>query len=300
MPAICRRSGPAARFGFRCWRWLRSRPGPAQSPRNPPLRLSRAQQQPRPPRRRSPRRSKNSSLDARALLPVADRRDPAARGRPRHRLPADARRGAPRQGREALQARDRHRAAGPRRRPGAGRRHRLAPGVAGFAGCAALPGAAAGRPQPPRRCRGTARRSCCAPRRGESLPRADRSRAAVPVAQPRPAGGRRACSTMSSSPMPRTRRRARRRWSLSGAPGWRRPSPARRSISPRKASAADPAAEGPALLALDMLPATPEAEAIVRTQLAAQPVEHRRSGSSTSAPWRRRSGSPRPRPSCGP
>ena len=39
----------------------------------------------------------------------------------------------------------------------------------------------------------------------------------------------------------------------------------------RRASAADTAAEGPALLALDMLPATPAAEAIVTAQLAAKP-----------------------------
>lgn len=39
----------------------------------------------------------------------------------------------------------------------------------------------------------------------------------------------------------------------------------------RRANAADPTAEGPALLALDMLPATPAAEAIVAAQLAAKP-----------------------------
>ena len=39
----------------------------------------------------------------------------------------------------------------------------------------------------------------------------------------------------------------------------------------RRASEADPGAEGAALLALDMLPATPEAEAIVKRQLAAGP-----------------------------
>jgi Flp pilus assembly protein TadD len=39
-----------------------------------------------------------------------------------------------------------------------------------------------------------------------------------------------------------------------------------------RANAADPAAEGPAFLALDMLPATPAAEAIVTTQLAARPA----------------------------
>jgi tetratricopeptide (TPR) repeat protein len=39
----------------------------------------------------------------------------------------------------------------------------------------------------------------------------------------------------------------------------------------QRASAADPASEGAAFLALDMLPATPEAEAIVKRQLAAQP-----------------------------
>jgi tetratricopeptide (TPR) repeat protein len=38
----------------------------------------------------------------------------------------------------------------------------------------------------------------------------------------------------------------------------------------QRASDADPAAEGPALLALDMLPATPDAEAIVKRQLAAR------------------------------
>jgi len=39
----------------------------------------------------------------------------------------------------------------------------------------------------------------------------------------------------------------------------------------QRASAADPGSEGVALLALDMLPATPEAEAIVKSQLAARP-----------------------------
>ena len=39
----------------------------------------------------------------------------------------------------------------------------------------------------------------------------------------------------------------------------------------RRASDADPGAEGPALLALDLLPATPEAEAIVKRQLAGAP-----------------------------
>jgi tetratricopeptide (TPR) repeat protein len=39
----------------------------------------------------------------------------------------------------------------------------------------------------------------------------------------------------------------------------------------RRASDADPAAEGPAFLALDMLPATPDAEALVKRQLAARP-----------------------------
>ncbi len=39
----------------------------------------------------------------------------------------------------------------------------------------------------------------------------------------------------------------------------------------QRASDADPASEGAAFLALDMLPATPEAEAIVKRQLAAQP-----------------------------
>ena len=38
-----------------------------------------------------------------------------------------------------------------------------------------------------------------------------------------------------------------------------------------RANAADPGAEGPALLALDMLPATPAAEAVVTAQLAARP-----------------------------
>jgi tetratricopeptide (TPR) repeat protein len=40
----------------------------------------------------------------------------------------------------------------------------------------------------------------------------------------------------------------------------------------RDASAADPMAEGPALLALDMLPATPAAEAVVTTHLASKPA----------------------------
>ncbi|MEP6740343.1 MAG: tetratricopeptide repeat protein [Caldimonas sp.] len=40
----------------------------------------------------------------------------------------------------------------------------------------------------------------------------------------------------------------------------------------RAANAADPGAESPALLALDMLPATPTAESIVTTQLAAKPA----------------------------
>ena len=40
----------------------------------------------------------------------------------------------------------------------------------------------------------------------------------------------------------------------------------------KAASAADPAADGPAFLALDMLPATPAAEAIVTTHLAAKPA----------------------------
>jgi tetratricopeptide (TPR) repeat protein len=48
--------------------------------------------------------------------------------------------------------------------------------------------------------------------------------------------------------------------------------PAKALAFARRASDADPAAEGPAFLALDMLPATPEAEAIVKRQLAARPA----------------------------
>ena len=47
--------------------------------------------------------------------------------------------------------------------------------------------------------------------------------------------------------------------------------PAKALAFAQRASAADPASEGAAFLALDMLPATPEAEAIVKRQLAAQP-----------------------------
>jgi predicted Zn-dependent protease len=47
--------------------------------------------------------------------------------------------------------------------------------------------------------------------------------------------------------------------------------PAKALAFARRASDADPGAEGTAFLALDMLPATPEAEALVKRQLAARP-----------------------------
>jgi hypothetical protein len=59
--------------------------------------------------------------------------------------------------------------------------------------------------------------------------------------------------------------------SPAGAPGSRPATRPRRSTS-RRASEADPASEGAAFLALDLLPGTPDAEAIVKRQLAARPA----------------------------
>ena len=85
-----------------------------------------------PRRRRRGRRSRRRAgreLGPRraALLSAAARRDRAARRRGRHRLPADARRRTAHQGRAAVPARHRDRAAGARRRPGA--RRRASPGA---------------------------------------------------------------------------------------------------------------------------------------------------------------------------
>ncbi len=49
------------------------------------------------------------------------------------------------------------------------------------------------------------------------------------------------------------------------------PDPAKALVFAQRAATANPAADGPTLLALDLLPAAPEAEAIVKTRLAATP-----------------------------
>ena len=101
------------------------------------------------PRQPAAGREQGRELEPRraALLSAAARRDRAARRPGRHRLPADARRGEALEGRAAVQARDRDRAAVPRRRAGVGGRGRVAPGVARFAGRDALPDPAARRAQ---------------------------------------------------------------------------------------------------------------------------------------------------------
>ena len=70
---------------------------------------------------------------------------------------------------------------------------------------------------------------------------------------------------MPTPPTPRRRRR-----SPSDAPGSSAGDSAKALAFAQRASEADPAAEGAALLALDLLPGTPEAEAIVKRQLAAR------------------------------
>ena len=158
-----------------------------------------------------------------AVLPVADRRDRAARRRGRQRLRGAARRRAAHARRAAVPPRHRHRAAGARRRPGAGRHAGLARGAARVAGCAALqvqillcaePHAASR----PSRCARCSRGTPAAER-----PRADRRAAALPARAPtdkrqaadRARGGAAALRR-------RRRRRARPRGWRWAAPGWPR------------------------------------------------------------------------------
>ena len=159
---------------------------------------------------------------------------------------------------------------------------------------AALPGPVAGRAESHRRGRRAARRRCCARRRAAERP-------ALIAALPRFLGrgtDRAATAALLEQALqpyadaPDTRRR--RRSSPSAAAGSPRPTGRRRSPTRRRAhDARTRRADGPALLALDMLPATPEAEAIVKAQLAATPADAGGCACSTCAPWPARSATPR-------
>ena len=145
----------------------------------------------------------------------------------------------------------------------------LAPGAARFARRAALPDPVAGRPQSHRRGRRAARAAAAAHAAADAAG-GDRGGAALPRPRHRPqrdrgAGRTRAAAVSSMRPTPR-----RRRWSRSAAPGSPPATRAKALDFARRASDADPAPKARAFLALDMLPATPAAEAIVKRQLAAR------------------------------
>ena len=176
-------------------------------------------------------------------------------GRSRHGLPGGARRRTPHQERADVPARDRCRAAGACRRTGARRGARLARRGAGIGRSAALPGAVAGRAEP-RRPKARSRSAALlrlTPRPSVPAMIDRHCRASSRAAADRKA--RPSCSAQALRPYlddAGTGRGARRRRPRAGSAR----STHAQALDSRAAPAhADPTAEAPALLALEMLPA---------------------------------------------
>ena len=204
----------------------------------------------------------NSRLTAPVLLPVADRRDRAARRLGRLGLRTDPRRGAQDARRAVVPSRHRDRAAGARGRPGARRRQ--------------LPGARRCRPRSTRcatRCSCWSRSIAC-PRRSEPLrallaqtPAGERPLliAVTPRLYARAADKTAAATALEAAladslASPATATAAR----VAIGRAWLAARDAPRALAlAARAHRDDPAADGPALLALELMPSQPAAEAIV-------------------------------------